>query len=156
MTDRFPGGVPHNLHQQRGVEPSSPPATERAREIVCAELCASGKFETGQGGCAPICMEMLGCSRPRCSHKARVHGKLADEILAALSQPAPALIEEGEGKIARLRKFLQMVEDFGNMGTGEFRRKYPDCDSFEGYLYVQRKGRALKNSLRSTGGRDAG
>lgn len=43
--------------------------------------------------------------------------------------------------------FLKMVEDFGNMGTGRFIANYPDCKSFEGYLYVQRKGAALRKAL---------
>lgn len=60
--------------------------TINSKERVCGALCKSGKFETGQGGCAAICMEMLGSSRPRCSHQVRVHGALADSILAALAR----------------------------------------------------------------------
>jgi hypothetical protein len=56
------------------------------RRRVAEVLCASGKFETGEGGCAAICMSMLGCSRPKCEHKEQVHGALADKILAALKQ----------------------------------------------------------------------
>lgn len=62
------------------------PLNERQRR-VCLALCRSRKFETGQGGCAPICMSMLGDARAGphgCSHIG-VHGKLADQILAALS-----------------------------------------------------------------------
>lgn len=44
-------------------------------------------------------------------------------------------------------KFLTMVEDFGTMSGGPFRQKYPDQDTFEGYDYVLRKVRALKNRL---------
>lgn len=47
------------------------------------------------------------------------------------------------GAPKKLAAFLTMVEDFGNMGTGEFRWKYPDCGHYEGYGYVQRKAREL-------------
>ncbi len=46
-----------------------------------------------------------------------------------------------------LTRLFQMIEDFGKMGTGEFVRKYPDCGSFEGYGYIQRKARATRNHL---------
>lgn len=61
------------------------PTPERraaGREAIAGALCASGKFETGHGGCAAICMSMLGSSRPRCDYKQLVHGALADAILA--------------------------------------------------------------------------
>lgn len=44
-------------------------------------------------------------------------------------------------------RFLRMVEDFGNMSGGQFRQRYPDQDPYEGYLYVQRKGAALRKIL---------
>jgi len=51
---------------------------------VCKAICKSGKFETGQGGCAAICMSMLGDSRKGCSYIVQVHGKLAGKIMAEL------------------------------------------------------------------------
>jgi len=63
---------------------------EMAREIVSEEaiaraICRSGKFETGQGTCAPICMGQLGDARTGpCRHAASVHKKLAAQIAAAL------------------------------------------------------------------------
>ena len=55
------------------------------REVVAQALCKSGKFETGQGTCALICMDQLGDIRKKgCGHCARVHGKIADTILSLL------------------------------------------------------------------------
>jgi hypothetical protein len=57
--------------------------------LVAKALCQSGKFETGQGTCAAICMEVLGSARSGphgCPHSARVHGKLAASITDALRQ----------------------------------------------------------------------
>ena len=52
-------------------------------EKVARAICNSGKFETRQGGCAALCMSMLGRSRPNCAHALEVHGKLAIAALAA-------------------------------------------------------------------------
>lgn len=50
--------------------------------IACRAICQSGKFETGQGTCAPICMEFLGDPRKSgCGHAVRVHGKMAEDLL---------------------------------------------------------------------------
>lgn len=54
------------------------------RKTIAAAICKSGKFETGQGTCAVICMDHLGCARNSCGHAERVHGKLADQIAAAI------------------------------------------------------------------------
>lgn len=52
-----------------------------AIEKICHALCQSGRFETGQGTCAALCMDQLGSARkPRCPHETTVHGALADEI----------------------------------------------------------------------------
>jgi len=48
---------------------------------ICKALCKSGKFETGQGTCAPICMEQLGEARKYCSRREQVFGKLAEQII---------------------------------------------------------------------------
>lgn len=50
-------------------------------------LCQSGKFETGQGTCALICMDQLGDPRKAgCSHVMYVHGKLAKGICDKLEK----------------------------------------------------------------------
>ena len=57
--------------------------------LVTKAICQSGKFETGQGTCAAICMEVLGSARSGphgCPHSARVHGRLAASIADALRQ----------------------------------------------------------------------
>jgi hypothetical protein len=54
-------------------------------------LCRSGKFETGQGTCAPICMQFLGDPRNSitgCGEAMRVHGALALAVLRT-AIPAP-------------------------------------------------------------------
>lgn len=51
---------------------------------VCEILCKSGKFETGEGTCAPICMGMLGNARKNCTHRVPVHFKLANSIITAI------------------------------------------------------------------------
>lgn len=52
--------------------------------IVCSTLCKSGKFETGEGTCALICMGQLGEARRNCQYIYSVHKKLAEEIVKAL------------------------------------------------------------------------
>ena len=55
---------------------------------VCKALCQSGKFETGQGGCALLCMSMLGSSRSGphgCEHAEHVHGDLAHQIIDSMT-----------------------------------------------------------------------
>lgn len=57
-------------------------------EKVSRAICQSGKFETGQGTCALICMDQLGSARKKpCPHASRIHGKLADDILGAIARP---------------------------------------------------------------------
>ncbi len=46
---------------------------------------------------------------------------------------------------ADVRDFLKMAIDFGNMGTGEFIRNYPDCGNHEGYGYIERHARRMLN-----------
>lgn len=54
-------------------------------EKVARALCKSGKFETGEGTCALICMDQLGSAREAsCHHALRVHGELAREIIKEL------------------------------------------------------------------------
>lgn len=53
-------------------------------EAICLVLCKSGKFETGEGTCAFVCMNQLGDARRDCSHRREVFGELVDKILANL------------------------------------------------------------------------
>lgn len=55
-------------------------------EDICRVLCKSGKFETGQGTCAALCMGQLGEARRDCMHVKQVHGKLAEAIVVALDK----------------------------------------------------------------------
>jgi len=65
---------------------------ESAVEKAAFSICQSGKFETGEGRCAMICMDSLGNKPKQCAHASRVHGKLAcAAIIAALKD-----IVEGE------------------------------------------------------------
>lgn len=57
--------------------------TPQAIENAARKICQSGKFETGQGTCAVLCMDQLGDVRKKgCGHCVRVHGKLAEQILS--------------------------------------------------------------------------
>ncbi len=56
-------------------------------EAVAKTFCQSRKFETGQGGCAAICMSVLGDSRrgPHgCPHAPKAHEALATAAIEAL------------------------------------------------------------------------
>lgn len=54
-------------------------------DLIATTICQSGKFETGEGTCAAICMDQLGDARSRpCHHAGRVHAKLTQAIVAAL------------------------------------------------------------------------
>lgn len=53
-------------------------------ETCTRVLCKSGKFETGEGTCALICMDQLGDARKNCSHRMEVFGKLAQELCIQL------------------------------------------------------------------------
>ena len=64
--------------------------SETAFTRTCVALCQSGKFETGQGTCAPICMEFLGNPRRNgCGHAVTVHGKLAEQVIQAARGETP-------------------------------------------------------------------
>lgn len=71
------------------------PATQVVdREAVARAICQSGKFETGEGTCALLCMDQLGSPRKKgCCHSARVHGKLANSILSLLRSAEPVEAE---------------------------------------------------------------
>lgn len=69
------------------------PAQDEVERVATA-ICKSGKFETGRGTCAAICMDQLGDARARpCSHAVGVHSKLVDSIIAAL-RPAQGKPED--------------------------------------------------------------
>lgn len=55
-------------------------------ETITKAICRSGKFETGEGTCAVICMSHLGSARKGCSYHATVHRKLAEHIADALDK----------------------------------------------------------------------
>lgn len=76
---------------ERLTEAASRSATQVVdREAVARAICQSGKFETGEGTCALLCMDQLGSPRKKgCCHSARVHGKLADAILSLLRPAEP-------------------------------------------------------------------
>lgn len=52
---------------------------------ACAEVCKSGRFETGEGTCALICMDQLGDARKNgCRHAAYVHRDLVESVFNCL------------------------------------------------------------------------
>jgi len=55
-------------------------------EKIAKVLCKSGRFETGEGTCAFICMDQLGNVRQNCRHVSRVHSNLATQIDEAISE----------------------------------------------------------------------
>ena len=56
------------------------------KELIANTICQSRRFDTGQGTCALICMDQLGDVRKKgCNHIIKVHGKMADDIIAALN-----------------------------------------------------------------------
>lgn len=55
-------------------------------DVIARAICKSGKFETGEGTCAFICMSQLGTARRNCSYASEVHGKLSALIEKELSK----------------------------------------------------------------------
>lgn len=84
--------------------------SDSRREAVARAICKSGKFETGEGCCAPICLESLGSARDHCRRCEYVHGDLADAALAAADaqqdtvrvpvEPTEAMEDAGRQHIA--------------------------------------------------------
>ncbi len=56
-------------------------------ERVAKAICKSGKFETGQGTCAILCMDQLGDARNDCQHAKHIHEKLAVAAIKAMREP---------------------------------------------------------------------
>lgn len=64
---------------------TDPEGSSRTETAIATMLCKSGKFETGEGTCAFVCMGRLGDVRKDgCSHAKRVHAKLAATIAEGL------------------------------------------------------------------------
>lgn len=52
------------------------------REKVARTICQSGRFETGQGTCSMLCLDVLGDARAKpCPHATEIHGNFADAVL---------------------------------------------------------------------------
>lgn len=72
------------------VVDATSPDTANAK-LVAATICRSGRFETGEGTCALICMGVLGSARQNgCPHAYEVHGDLAHMIVAGLPKETSA------------------------------------------------------------------
>ncbi len=67
-------------------------------EKMARAICKSGKFETGEGTCALLCLDQLGSARRSCPHVKKVHGDLARAAIRALTESAPTQDEPAEGK----------------------------------------------------------
>lgn len=65
------------------ADASSQSGIPSAVHVAAAKvICRSGRFETGQGTCAMLCMEFLGDPRKNgCPHALKIHGKLALAVL---------------------------------------------------------------------------
>lgn len=115
---------------------ASRPATQVVdREAVAQAICKSGKFETGQGTCALICMDQLGDVRKKgCGHCARVHGKLADAILSLLRTAAPAPDAKGEPVAWQWRG--QLSGEWHYCSKRSFEEYKKDADSETRALYT--------------------
>lgn len=58
-------------------------------EAIARAVCRCGRYETGEGTCAVLCMESLGDARggPHgCPHAVRIHGKVARAALAVVRE----------------------------------------------------------------------
>lgn len=60
---------------------------QRVLERACRAICQSHKFETGEGTCAPRCMDQLGNARDRCTHVVLIHSDLARRVISAIREP---------------------------------------------------------------------
>ena len=66
-------------------------------EMVAAAaraVCRSGEFETGEGGCAPVCLENFGVARYKCRHAFNVHGKISRTVIEAVAPMMEAAVLE--------------------------------------------------------------
>lgn len=84
---------------------------------ACIAMCRSGKFETGQGTCALVCMDQLGSARTRpCTHAVDVFGALCLTVVEAALESSKERIEENEKLLKQaltrnlnLRKALECI-----------------------------------------------
>lgn len=56
----------------------------KAIDIIARAICKSGRFESGEGTCALLCLDQLGDARRNCSHATDVHNRMATQIEEAL------------------------------------------------------------------------
>lgn len=63
---------------------------EQTQEAVARKICKSGKFETGQGTCAAICMDQLGEARRMHSEPAHSHSDRSSESSCPAPDPTPS------------------------------------------------------------------
>lgn len=55
--------------------------------IITKAICKSGKFESGHGTCAFLCMQGLGDVRKSgCAYHQKIHGDMARQIVDALDK----------------------------------------------------------------------
>jgi hypothetical protein len=123
--------VVHVVRKMAAVLNASPePARAEPVTAVANALCQSGQFETGQGGCAPLCMSVLGASRggPHgCPHALKVHGELARAVLAA-APPLPAVsLPEGWPWHATIR---ERIAGYLRDEADDDDRHDPECGIF--------------------------
>ena len=82
--------------------------TDKVLEAVSLAICKSGKFETGEGTCAFVCMDQLGEARKGpCRHALVIHHKLANDIIMSYLE---ALKEEGKQIISE-RDIQNLIEN---------------------------------------------
>jgi hypothetical protein len=69
--------------------------SEQLVEKVARALCCSGKYETGEGTCAMLCMEFLGDPRKNgCGHAVRIHGDRARAAISLTLEEAAGVADD--------------------------------------------------------------
>lgn len=97
--------------------------TDELVEIAARAICKSGKFETGQGTCAMICMDMLGSARAGpCHHAAKVHADLSRAILAAVT---PAIEARVVGEIVAWLRRDDFNATADALARGDYKESQP-------------------------------
>ncbi|MDE2106771.1 MAG: hypothetical protein KGL39_56675 [Patescibacteria group bacterium] len=85
---------------------------DRVVEKMAWAICKRGKYETGHGTCALICMDQLGNPRERgCAHATEVHGAMACATLAVVEAERDRIVE----KVAR----ALAPASWAALGTGD-------------------------------------
>jgi hypothetical protein len=75
------------------------------RDVIAKAICKSGRFETGEGTCALVCLDQLGDARRDCPHAAKVHHKFVALIETAIRR-------ELEPRVQALSDLVQQDDDF--------------------------------------------